>query len=166
MQWQGEPQRPYEGSKKNLNWGLRNPHSKPEFEHQRPLLAQSKSKLVANERNTCFVHKTNPSFKNGMRSSFLCFFFPFGYQMDTKMASKHQNGLRNSHLAFRSPIATPCEIPLGLLKCFYFFYGLQKCVSFFLWLKNGLQAMKWFAKTLCEAKESFKNAKRASQPCF
>ncbi|KAL6313454.1 hypothetical protein AAG906_004417 [Vitis piasezkii] len=30
------------------------------------------------------LRKRSPSFKNGMRSSFLCFFFPFDYQMDTK----------------------------------------------------------------------------------
>ena len=44
-----------------------------------------------------------------------------------RKCSRHQNGLRNSHLAakcFCSPIATPCEIPLGLRKCFYFFHEL------------------------------------------
>ena len=33
------------------------------------------------------LRKRSPSFKNGMRSSFLCFIFPFGYQMDTKWSS-------------------------------------------------------------------------------
>ena len=73
-----------------------------------------------------------------------------------RKCSRHQNGLRNSHLAakcFRSPIATPCEIPLGLRKCVYFFS--MGCKNVFLFpfgckmiskIQNDLQAIKMTCK--------------------
>ena len=40
------------------------------------------------------LRKRSPSFKNGMRSSFLCFFFPLWLRNGYKMISKLQNGCK------------------------------------------------------------------------
>ena len=61
-----------------------------------------------------------------------------------RKCSRHQNELRNSPLAakwFRSPIATPCEIPLGLRKCVYFFS--MGCKNVFLFFPL---AIRWFPR--------------------
>ena len=118
------------------------------------------------------------------------FWLPNGYKNDLQASqclwkcSKHQNGLRNSHLAakwFRNPIATPCEI-LHLLWKWPF--DCEMIFQTSKWLWNDFQtskwaekkffffpfgfemAKKWFVKTPYKAKGSCKNANRASQPCI
>ena len=63
-----------------------------------------------------------------------------------KNAPGLKNGLQNSNLAakcFRSPIATPCEILLGLWKMFFFIpFGCKM----FSKLQNDLQAIKMTCK--------------------
>ena len=68
---------------------------------------------------------------------------------------------------------------IGCENVSIFSMGCENVFLFSLWLQNDLQATKWppgykndlqneerFAKTLCKAKESCENAKRASQPCI
>ena len=68
---------------------------------------------------------------------------------------------------------------MGCENVSIFSMGCENVFLFSLWLQNDLQATKWpsgykndlqnkerFAKTLCKAKGSWENAKRAMQPCI
>ena len=93
------------------------------------------SKLWNGLRKSPSFAKSSPHYKNGLQAS-----------KWLRKCSKHQNGLRNSHLAgkcFRSPIATPCEITLGLQKTFFFIPFGCKMISK---LQNDLQAIKMTCK--------------------
>ena len=150
------------------------------------------------------LRKRSPSLKNGMRSSFLCFFFPFDFEMATKWSPSFKMDKKKWSSSFKMAtkmlqaskwavkfsfgcemFSQPHSYPLwnsllGYENVFIFFPWAVKTFLFFpfgckmtskLWnhlqaSKNDLQNEERFAKTLCKAKGSCKNAKRASQPCF
>ena len=116
-----------------------------------------------------------PIFRNGLRKSHSSA-KPFPHCKNGLQASKwlrkcsrHQNGLRNSHLAakcFRSPIATPCEITLGLQKTFFFIpFGCKMTSK----LRNDLQAIKMTCKMKRGLQKHFAKprevAKMPIKPC-
>ena len=109
------------------------------------------------------LRKRSPSLKNGMRSSFLCFFFPFGFEMDAKWFSSFKMAmemLQASKWAAKLPfgcemISQPHSYPLpnppfAAKMAFWLWNDFQtskwaaKMFLFSLWLKNGLQKYFFF----------------------
>ena len=77
--------------------------------------------------------------------------------------SQLRNELRKFPSSAKStPVAKILQASKWAAKMFLFFFnGLRECFYFFLPLQDDLQATKWFAKTLCKAMGSCKNANRA-----